>query len=90
MFVELFRDDLNEYAYSAELASLVYSLANTKHGFSLSVRGYSEKQVGEDEVFLKSQSLKMSNEWGCYAVRTLADLEANAVSIEGAFLRHKC
>ncbi len=44
MFVQTFRDDLNEYAYDAELAGLGYSLGGTKHGIGLYLRGYSQKQ----------------------------------------------
>ncbi len=44
MFVQTFRDDLNEYAYDAELAGLGYSLSSTKHGIALYLRGFSEKQ----------------------------------------------
>jgi len=44
LFVSLFRDSLNEYAYDAELAGLHYSLSNTKHGVNLYLRGYNEKQ----------------------------------------------
>ena len=32
------------YAYSAELAGIGYSLANTKSGLTLAVKGYSDKQ----------------------------------------------
>jgi len=32
MFVQLFRDGLNEYAYAAELAGLKWELINTKYG----------------------------------------------------------
>ena len=32
------------YAYSAELAGIGYSLANTKSGITLAVKGYSDKQ----------------------------------------------
>lgn len=32
MFVQLFRDELNEYAYAAELAGLKWELINTKYG----------------------------------------------------------
>lgn len=44
MFVQLFRDALNEYAYAAELAGLAYSLSNTKYGILLSIKGYNDKQ----------------------------------------------
>ena len=35
MFVTLFRDALNEYAYSAELAGLAYDLHNTVYGLTV-------------------------------------------------------
>jgi len=44
MFAMLFKDELNEYVYAAELAGLGYSLANTKSGVTLAVKGYSDKQ----------------------------------------------
>lgn len=37
MFVSLFRDALNEYAYDAELAGLVYDLNNTVYGLTVSI-----------------------------------------------------
>lgn len=43
MFVSLFRDALNEYAYDAELAGLNYSLNNTTYGLTLSAKGYNDK-----------------------------------------------
>lgn len=53
----MFRDDLNEFAYEAELAGLRYSLSNTKNGISLSIRGYNEKQ----SVLLEKIIGKMCN-----------------------------
>jgi len=44
MFAMLFKDELNEYVYAAELAGLGYSLANTKSGVTLALKGYSDKQ----------------------------------------------
>lgn len=32
MFVQLFRDSLNEYAYAADLAGLKWELTSTKYG----------------------------------------------------------
>lgn len=32
MFVQLFKDSLNEYAYAADIAGLKWSLLNTKYG----------------------------------------------------------
>ena len=36
MFVHLFKDALNEYAYAAELAGLKWELTNTKYGMIVS------------------------------------------------------
>ncbi|ELU09335.1 hypothetical protein CAPTEDRAFT_155510 [Capitella teleta] len=45
LFVALFKDALNEYAYYAEIAGLHYSLSSTIYGLSLSMGGYSHKQA---------------------------------------------
>lgn len=37
MFIQLFRDSLNEYAYSAEIAGLKWELTNTKYGLIVRV-----------------------------------------------------
>jgi insulysin len=45
MFVQLFKDALNEYAYAAELAGMKWELANTKYGMivsTLAVRNMAE------------------------------------------------
>ncbi|XP_015602966.1 insulin-degrading enzyme isoform X2 [Cephus cinctus] len=44
MFVQLFRDSLNEYAYAADLAGLKWELNNSKYGMSLGIGGYDDKQ----------------------------------------------
>jgi hypothetical protein len=36
MFVQLFKDALNEYAYAAELAGMRWELTNTKYGMIVS------------------------------------------------------
>lgn len=36
LFVQLFRDSLNEYAYDADLAGLKYNLNSTAYGISVS------------------------------------------------------
>lgn len=36
MFVHLFKDALNEYAYAAELAGMKWELTNTKYGMIVS------------------------------------------------------
>lgn len=35
MFVQLFRDSLNEYAYAADLAGLQWELNNSKYGITV-------------------------------------------------------
>ncbi|XP_031777802.1 insulin-degrading enzyme isoform X2 [Nasonia vitripennis] len=45
MFVQLFRDSLNEYAYSADLAGLKWELSHSKYGLSLIIAGYDHKLV---------------------------------------------
>lgn len=37
MFVQLFKDALNEYAYAAELAGMKWELSNTKYGMVVSI-----------------------------------------------------
>lgn len=44
LFVQLLRDDLNEYLYDAELAGLKFAVSNTTYGISIGISGYSEKQ----------------------------------------------
>ncbi|XP_012541828.2 insulin-degrading enzyme isoform X2 [Monomorium pharaonis] len=44
MFVQLFRDSLNEYTYAAELAGLQWELNNSKYGITLAISGYDDKQ----------------------------------------------
>jgi insulysin len=36
MFVQLFRDSLNEYAYAADLAGLQWEFGNSKYGITVS------------------------------------------------------
>jgi len=36
LFVNLFRDALNEYAYTAEIAGLKYMLSGTAYGITVS------------------------------------------------------
>ncbi|KAK9703223.1 Insulinase (Peptidase family M16) [Popillia japonica] len=57
MFVQLFRDALNQYAYAAEIAGLKYELSNTKYGLILSVGGFSDKQ----NIFLDKIMDKLTN-----------------------------
>lgn len=44
LFVQLLRDELNEYLYDAELAGLKFAVSNTTYGISIGISGYSEKQ----------------------------------------------
>lgn len=37
IFVQLFRDALNEYTYAAELAGLKWSINNSKYGITVSI-----------------------------------------------------
>ncbi|XP_025073712.1 insulin-degrading enzyme-like [Pogonomyrmex barbatus] len=44
MFIQLFRDSLNEYVYDADLAGLQWELSNCKYGITLAIGGYDNKQ----------------------------------------------
>jgi len=44
LFVSLFQDALNEWAYAADIAGLGYSLENSIYGLYLGIRGYNDKQ----------------------------------------------
>lgn len=44
LFLKLFRDDLNEYTYDADLAGLYYTINNTKRFIEVAISGYNEKQ----------------------------------------------
>lgn len=57
MFVQLFKDAINEYAYAAELAGLRWELSNTKYGMILGIGGYNDKQ----HVLLDKISEKLTN-----------------------------
>uniref|UniRef100_A0A1B6FWC7 Insulin-degrading enzyme n=2 Tax=Cuerna arida TaxID=1464854 RepID=A0A1B6FWC7_9HEMI len=57
MFVLLFKDSLNEYAYAAELAGLKWELTNTKYGMVLGIGGYNNKQ----HVLLQKIIEKLTN-----------------------------
>ncbi|GLV31928.1 Insulin degrading metalloproteinase [Carabus blaptoides fortunei] len=60
MFVQLFRDSLNEYAYAAEIAGMRWELTNTKYGLILGVGGYSSKQhVLLDKIMDKLTNFKI-------------------------------
>ena len=60
MFAMLFKDELNEYVYAAELAGLGYSLSNTKCGVTLSLKGYHDKQsVLLDRILEKLTQFKV-------------------------------
>ncbi|OQV24525.1 Insulin-degrading enzyme [Hypsibius exemplaris] len=43
LFVELFRDSINEVVYMAELSGMKYLIEQSKYGLTLSVRGYDDK-----------------------------------------------
>lgn len=60
MFVMLFKDALNEYAYAAELAGLKWELSNTKYGMVLGISGYNNKQhVLLDKIMEKMTNFKI-------------------------------
>ncbi|XP_076624911.1 insulin degrading metalloproteinase isoform X1 [Colletes latitarsis] len=44
MFVQLFRDVLNEYTYYADLAGLLWTVNNNKYGITIEICGYDNKQ----------------------------------------------
>ncbi|XP_055592583.1 insulin-degrading enzyme [Uranotaenia lowii] len=44
LFVQLFKDQLNEYLYAADLAGLRLMVSNSTYGISVSIGGYSHKQ----------------------------------------------
>ncbi|XP_011065104.1 PREDICTED: insulin-degrading enzyme-like [Acromyrmex echinatior] len=44
MFINLFRESLNEYTYAANLAGLQWELNSFKYGITLSIDGYDDKQ----------------------------------------------
>ncbi|CAG9574977.1 unnamed protein product [Danaus chrysippus] len=44
IWVLLLRDSLQQFAYSAELAGLRWSVGNAKYGLSIAIDGYDEKQ----------------------------------------------
>ncbi|VVC86828.1 unnamed protein product [Leptidea sinapis] len=44
LWVLLLRDSLQQFAYAAELASLRWSIGNVRHGISITVDGYDDKQ----------------------------------------------
>lgn len=57
LFVQLFKDHLNEYLYAAELAGLQLNISNTTYGLSMLISGYSHKQ----KVFLETILDQMFN-----------------------------
>ena len=62
VFVGLFDDFLNEYAYDAYLASLTYSISSTKYGLDISFSGFNDKMnVLLDKVFEKLVSFKIDS-----------------------------
>ncbi|CAO1412986.1 unnamed protein product [Diamesa tonsa] len=57
LFVQLFKDQLNEYLYDAELAGIKLSVSNTTNGISMLINGYSDNQ----NTFLETILDKMFN-----------------------------
>jgi len=61
MFVRLFKDELNEYVYAAELAGFSYSLEGTKFGVTLAVKGFNDKQgILLDKIMDQLTSFKVN------------------------------
>lgn len=54
LFVQLLKDQLNEYLYDAELAGLRFAVSNTTYGISIAISGYNEKQPVLLEKVLQS------------------------------------
>lgn len=57
LFVQLFKDNITEFLYSAELAGLRLTISNTTNGISMLINGYSDKQ----NKFLETILEKMFN-----------------------------
>ncbi|XP_071947721.1 insulin-degrading enzyme-like [Antedon mediterranea] len=57
LFTVLVKDALNEYAYSAEIAGIGYSLDSTFYGLYLNISGYNDKQ----DILLKKVLEKLTN-----------------------------
>ena len=57
LFVQLLKDSLTEFLYSAELAGLRLTISNTTNGISMLINGYSDKQ----SKFLETILEKMFN-----------------------------
>ncbi|XP_072026752.1 insulin-degrading enzyme-like [Amphiura filiformis] len=57
LFAVLLRDELNEYAYDAELAGINYSIESTIYGLLLHIDGYNHKQL----ILLERIMEKMSS-----------------------------
>lgn len=56
MFAELFRDSINEFSYSADLAGLRYGLSPNNYGLNVSFSGFNDKM----NVLLETLFEKMS------------------------------
>lgn len=52
LYVQVFKDHINEYLYAADLAGLRMSITNTTNGISVLVSGYSDKQIKFLETLL--------------------------------------
>ncbi|XP_060526171.1 insulin-degrading enzyme [Cylas formicarius] len=81
MFVQLFRDALNEYAYAAELAGLKWELINTKYGLILGIGGYNNKQhILLEKIMDKLTNFKIDpkrfNIWKEHYIRNLKNFSA--------------
>ncbi|XP_026744064.1 insulin-degrading enzyme [Trichoplusia ni] len=59
VWVLLLRDSLQQFAYAAELAGLRWSIGNAKHGISVTIDGYDDKQsVLLDKIIDKMVNFK--------------------------------
>lgn len=82
LFVSLVKDELNEYAYDAELAGIDYSVQATNAGIMIKLGGYNSKQVVLLKVLLqKLTTLSIKEERFNIAKQkmeeTLRNFEAN-------------
>eukprot|EP00897_Mesotaenium_endlicherianum_P007056 jgi/Mesen1/6379/ME000329S05544 len=75
LFAKLLRDDLNEFAYLAEVAGLSYNVDATVLGLQISVSGYSHKlAVLAHKIMAKLLSLDVSQErFDVIKAKTLKD-----------------
>ncbi|CAK8675757.1 unnamed protein product [Clavelina lepadiformis] len=93
LFVELFKDALNEYAYSAELAGLKYNLKNSVYGVQVEVRGYHDKQIVLlDKIFTKMATFQVDPKRFAIIkelyLRALKNFEAEQPYMQATYYTH--